>query len=247
MNTKLRLQINLKKWAFKNNNYSSKLTSNQSNCVYVSWPTVRKVGHRCQLWASAIDQSTNKKKVNQFSVWMNVMRGKSWTKDSLLKTVTKGNLDIWFKLASGKRHNTMGTVLVLSKHWSQTDRLEHVLGKGEHLSLLNKRLTGQQISPGLEITETLHLRPPVGLFVRLREGQSAAADRCVCRRFRRGSHVEVRHRFLCSVPTEGRHGDQDGLSKIDLYSPRTLEQATPELVKLNNHIFRSFYAVLLNW
>lgn len=69
---------------------------------------------------------------------------------------------------------------------------------------LNKRWTRQQISPGLEITETQHRCPPVGLFVRLREGQSAAADRCVCSWFRRGSRGEVRHRFLCCVSLEGR-------------------------------------------
>lgn len=60
--------------------------------------------------------------------------------------------------------------------------------------------------PGLEITEIQHPCPPVGLFVCLRGGQSAAADRCVCSRFKRGSHGEVSYRFLCIVPLERRQG-----------------------------------------
>lgn len=96
----------------------------------------------------------------------------------------------------GKHTTELETTSLLSKHsWDWPDRLECIFGKTRHRPPLNKRWAGQQIFPPLEITETQHPRPPVGLFVCLREGQSTAADRCVCSRFKRGSHSEVRHRF----------------------------------------------------
>lgn len=65
----------------------------------------------------------------------------------------------------------------------------------------------QQISPVLEITETQHPHPLVGLFVHLSEGQSAAADRCVCSRF---LEEEAAARSVTGFPTlsalEGRQG-----------------------------------------
>lgn len=89
---------------------------------------------------------------------------------------------------------------------SYPGRLEWIFGERRAPNGSNKGWTSQLLLPGLEITETRHPGPPVGLFVRLREGQSTAADRCVCSRFRTGSCGEVRHRFLCPVPLEGRQG-----------------------------------------
>lgn len=83
----------------------------------------------------------------------------------------------------------------------------------------------QQIPPVLEITETQHPHPLVGLFVHLSEGQSAAADRCVCKSiFGGGSCSEVSCRFPHSVPPGGKTKIKSGCSRL------TFSHLSPGLV-----------------
>lgn len=83
----------------------------------------------------------------------------------------------------------------------------------------------QQISPVLEITETQHPHPLVVLFVHLSEGQSAAADRCVCSRFwRRKLRRGQSQVFPRSVPPGGKTGIKSGCPRL------TFSHLSPGLV-----------------
>lgn len=86
---------------------------------------------------------------------------------------------------------------------------------------VNKRCAEQQISPVLEITETQHPHPLVGLFVHLSEGQSTAADRCVCSRFRKRKLRPGSGKGSSTLPPRREDKDQVRMSQIDLFSPLT--------------------------
>lgn len=102
---------------------------------------------------------------------------------------------------------------------------------------MNKRQTGQHIPPRFQITETQHPRPPVGLFVHLSEGQSRAADRCVCSRFGKGNRGEVRRRFFSADPPPApprEDKDQVRMSRIDLFSPLAWTNIIKKIGSLTN-------------
>lgn len=86
---------------------------------------------------------------------------------------------------------------------------------------VNKRCAEQQISPVLEITETQHPHPLVGLFVHLSEGQSTAADRCVCSRFRKRKLQPGSGTGFSALSPRREDKDQVRMSQIDLFSPLT--------------------------
>lgn len=83
----------------------------------------------------------------------------------------------------------------------------------------------------------------MGLFVHLSEGQSRAADRCVCSRFGKGNRGEVRRRFFfCPIPCLSlppplpprKDKDQVRMSRIDLFSPLAWTNIIKKIGSLTN-------------